>query len=174
MSCCSTSIIYGYGIDVSDIKIQNILNFLIKHQDSLIKMNTNSEQWQQCAKTAIKQIETKINIPSIKTVDDLPDDAYNALEELSENDLEYYLLRDIVATIISKELELPNLEFQIGQADECPGGPSILLQETIPWHYSDKEKNLTENSFKNIFKPYVEELGYKESDIDYLTIEYFG
>ena len=98
----------------------------------------------------------------------------NALEELSENDLEYYLLRDIVATIISKELELPNLEFQIGQADECPGGPSILLQETIPWHYSDKEKNLTENSFKNIFKPYVEELGYKESDIDYLTIEYFG
>ncbi len=51
-------------------------------------------------------------------------------------------LFELVSELITYETGI-NVEYQPAQVDECRGEPSLLVSFRMPWHFNDKEKNLT-------------------------------
>lgn len=75
----------------------------------------------------------------------------------------------IVAETMSNETNIP-FEYFYSEYGEV-----IMYLPSYPWSIlSDKEKNLTKTEINNIFKNYLEELGYKNVSVDYRSIEFFG
>lgn len=156
----NTSIYYGWGFEVDGIKPLNIIAFMENHQIALCQSNREKEML-----NAIHNTEDGIFAYNF---------ANDFFEEWScECDVSYQIgLGAVVSNIISRETGI-SVEFQMGQSD-CCSVPSVLFTERMPWHLNEKEKDLTLESLTELLLPYVIELGLKETDIQALSIEYFG
>lgn len=170
----STSIIYGYGFEVPDVDGKTILQFLQNHASSLMQMGKRETNVAILLNDLdIETIDSGENIEILATNKCISEELYNALGELSNDDIAFTYAKDIVAIIIEHETGI-GIDYQRGQSDECEGDESLIFHEAMPWCYNDKEKSLTENSLHKILKPYATELGIDESEITDLKIEYFG
>lgn len=166
----STSIVYGRGFEAEDLNFGNTLKFIFGHSKTLY----NFENLKAEAVDNVVRAIDKLNLVEINSTEDIDgnEDLLDALSELTNNDIDWYALRDVIANIIAEETGL-TIEFSISQED-CEGKASILLPELMPWSYNEKERALTEESFDEILKPYIIELGLNPDSIDDLKIEYYG
>ena len=155
-----SSFVYGFGFEVYDVKPLALIGFIENHKETLIKSDLEREM-----------VETINNTENGLF-------AYNIAEEYFE-DWEYACdvtgqegFGAVISNVISRETGI-RIEYQMGQSD-CGSYPSVLLAETYPWLYNEKERNLTVDSLTEILLPYAEELGLSKDDIDALEIEYYG
>lgn len=95
----------------------------------------------------------------------------DALSSVSGNSED---VKDVIAAIIDYELDGIEIAYEPGQSEECRGYASIILRTGLPWEYTDTERQLTEESLRNLLNPYAEELSIAFSEIGELEIEYFG
>lgn len=100
-------------------------------------------------------------------------EAADALDLLTD-DAEYRHYIDIAADIISAESGI-RIQYEPADTDKgCIGEASILLPDALPWLYNNKEKSLTEESFREEMRPFFDELELNVDNIEYLEIEYYG
>ena len=163
----TTSVVYGRGFEIADATFGNILQFIANHKSTLYNLNVDDS----IIDKAVKLLED-VDFDDIEDVEDLDEELYDALQALSDNDITWFRLGDIVAFIIATETDI-SFEFSVSQ-DDCMGEASILLPDLKPWFYSEKEKSLTEEQFDEILKPYISELELDPNSIDNLEIEYYG
>lgn len=155
----STSIYYGYGFEVDEVTTQSIMDFMKNHQLTL---------------SYPREIEMFVALrdkdEGILSYDDpnefFEDWAYSCNVSGQEG------LGAVISNIISRETGI-RIEFQKGQ-DDCGSVSTVLLLETSPWNYNEKEKNLTLDSLMKLLFPYAKELGIDKDDIGFVSIEYYG
>ncbi len=188
---CSTSIIYGRGLQIDTLGCATTLEFIHNHAETAKKVltqiagkNKNKINFSRKALSLLDTCDFKA-IQKIETDWDVWDDSiwdeYESLmctwDELAQtfyNEcLDTTYLRELIADIITEETKV-RISYERGQADECRGDASLILPETMPWYCNPTERKLTEKSFDDLLAPYAKELGYKKSDIDDLLIEYYG
>ena len=156
----STSMYYGFGFEVDNIKTLDLVTFMTNHKRTLCESIREREMFD-----VLHNTEDGIF-------------SYNFAQDFFEEwDYECDVsgqsgLGAIISNVISRETGV-RVEYQMGQSD-CGSVPSVLLVETSPWNYNEKEKNLTINSLTELLLPYVLELGLSKKDIDFLSIEYYG
>ena len=153
-----SSFVYGFGFEVENILDRVLLDFMINHKNTFCKT-------------------------------DIENDLFCEVVNFTDEDLDAYGLEDffesyqcdctgqegvgaVISNVISRETGIM-VEYQMGQS-ECGSYPSVLLAETYPWNYNEKERNLTVESLTEILLPYAEELGLSKDDINALEIEYYG
>lgn len=169
---CSTSIKYGFGFDVDSILTTAKLNFILAHSETVIKewAEKGNHLIDVLRKTNIESINNNENFDDV-FCDSEYDELRNAIAECSfDEGLE---ANDIIAAIMTNETEI-EFVYERAQTDECEGNPAIIVQEGMPWHFNDKEKNLTEDSLREIMAAYAKELEIQNVEIEYKKIEYFG
>ena len=172
------SIIYGHGFEIEGSVFQpQMLRFVEKHISTLKYICTREHKNEKTV-DRLKDEFTKVNIDDCEPGEDYDEaserfpDLYDLLGNFSD-DIEFRKGFDIVAMLIAEETGI-RLDYETGQSSECRGCASILLPESMPWNYTDFERTLTEDSFKEILKPYAIELGLSEEDIQFITVEYYG
>ena len=173
-----TNVAYGYGFETTEITDAKTLRFLKNHAGTLRKLSEEfSTALQNLTDEQINEIESTKEF-LYETPDDLYEkysDLFDAMGEVTAD--EYYRLKDTIAYIIATETEI-EVDYEPAQ-EECYGEECIMLREKMPWHISEKEKNLTPKKFDEILIPYLEELGLPadpESNLALqdLAVEYYG
>lgn len=169
-------IVNGYGFPVETVKGYDILKFLKNHatEEKFSRLWSNGEELFDAVKN--------INLDDFEYMRDryfyeLDTDepaAEKLIDALSLTSDDPEEPKDIIAAIIEDELSNIEITYEPGQSEECRGCASILLRSGLPWQFTDTEKSLTEDSFRNLLAPYAEELGVDTAQIGELEIEYFG
>lgn len=73
-----------------------------------------------------------------------------------------------IANAMTKETEI---QFDYHGFNE-DGNGGIVFGQSMPWHFNEKEKNLTKEKLDEIFKIYTDELGLDDSPCE-IEIEYY-
>lgn len=147
----TTDCVYGYGFTVyaSD---EQLRSFILKHKDAVAKLYLGRE--------------------ILEYLDNSTPDAFNPKEEFYDYAPRYGTgcgFYGLIADVMNQETEI-GWSFFEGQEDD---DDSIMLSQTNPWHYTEKEKSLTEEEAEKICKEYIEDLGGQLKP-DYVKMEYFG
>ena len=154
------SIYYGYGFEVNKVTPQNIMKFIEKHHEALCVRQREKEMF-------IALHDKDVGIFSYHD----PNDFFEEWDY--DCDVSGQLgFGAAVSNVISRETGV-RVQYEQGQ-NERGSVPSVLLVETSPWNYNEKEKNLTAISLTELLLPYAKELGLNEEDINFLSIEYYG
>lgn len=156
----STSMYYGYGFEVDQVTTKNIMDFIKNHQLTLCIYPRECEMF----------IALHDEDEGILSYDD-PNEFFEDWD-YSCNVSGQEGLGAVISNVISRETGV-RVEFQKGQ-DDCGSVPTVLLLETSPWNYNEKEKNLTLDSLIELLLPYAKELGIDKDDIGFVSIEYYG
>ena len=152
---CKTSIAYGYGFDFGGLTVENFEKFVINHA-STIKESLN-----ESALALLLCAENDKDFTN--TFDDLGDHVI----ECMTTGYESYLA--IVSNIMSAETDI-TFQFEPGQDG---GEEHVMLRESMPWDFSEKEINLTNEYLDQILNNYITELKLN-SKPQYVAVEYFG
>lgn len=146
----STAIIYGYGFGI-DVTDEILVEFAKNHRDT---------------------VNNGIGRKLLAYIDD---GNTNISEKFSTvpcgvNGKEG--IYSLVSNVMRLETGI-NFQYEPGDSD-CDCYDTILLAESMPWEMNDLERGLTEETLKSIMRPYMDELGYKDKEPDYVKMEYYG
>ncbi len=176
--------VYGYGFDVDSVDFGTTLKFIYNHASTLLQLYNNKAQETLDKITAdIKANWSDENndiddeaidnyFDDIMDPDDVSDDIYDALGNITENEPEDIRMFDTVAQIMTRETGI-TINYEQGQPDECVGDPALIFPMCYPWECNEKEKNLTEDDLNDILTPYINEFGLESKPMS-LEIEYYG
>lgn len=170
-------IVNGYGFPVEAVNGYDILKFLKNHAGE----EKFSRLWGEQGEKLFAVVKT-INLDNFEymknkyfyeldTDEPTAKKLIDALSSVSDDPEE---AKDVIAAIIDYELDGIEIAYEPGQSEECRGYASIIFRTGLPWTYSDREKQLTEEELNALFVPYAKELGIDSSEIGELEIEYFG
>ena len=53
------------------------------------------------------------------------------------------------------------------------GQEAVFLCKCLPWMYNESESKLTPDGIEELFKPYLEELGIPDAELEDIEIEYY-
>ena len=78
-----------------------------------------------------------------------------------------------MSTVLGREKGI-EFEYHDGKSNKSNGeqSPVILLPESMPWDFSERERNLTEELLSGIMVQCTKELGIQDPDIGLLEVRY--
>lgn len=154
----SASISYGFGFPIDDVSEKGLIEFIKAHEKTFCQTDDEVEIFEELSTitdVSDKEISAKVN----------------ALFEDYQSDLNCnYGYGAAISNIITREIDI-NMSYESGNVGDAP---CVMLCETMPWIYTEKERSLTGESLTDLLIPYVIELGLKEDIIGYYQVEYYG
>lgn len=169
----STSIVYGYGINLENgIDKHFLIEFLTApdHKDTILRRCNKKEI--DVLQAALK-IQNTCNNPDLaELMETYEETFFEALEAVQDSITGIEGTYAIVANIMAEETDI-RFEYQGGD-DNCGSHPAILFSAAYPWRFNKIERELTEEKLDQIYTTYAIELGISLEEIDYLSIEYYG
>lgn len=150
----STGIVYGFGFNIT-CDDELLINFIINHKETFCKSEEEICLFNNMLEYTSKQYDLE-----------------DFFEQYACNSSGMEGNGAVISNIMSRETGI-RFEYQSGDSG-CDSYPTILFSESMPWHYNDKEKKLTEESLKEICEQYAIELGIDIDDINMCKIEYYG
>ena len=151
-----TDCIYGYGFQV-EVSDENLKDFIWNHKKTVETLNRGPE--------ILGWIEERI----------VKGDPFDSMKEKFFDYESHYSneegLYGLIADVMSEESGI-RFEYHRPQ-DEDDIEDVILFPESYPWYLNEVEKQLTQESFDEIIKKYIDDLGGHMAT-DYLRLEYFG
>lgn len=176
-----TEIIRGYGFDVNDVTLNNLLQFLKQHSSTIAKctnwstnlLRTMFEEIKKKQKNNLKETFQATQVKSMpKSFYEFTESpkAFRTDTDLYDGNMipEYYLM-NLACAVITEETDIW-LEYCQAENEKNEIN-TILLVYSAPWEYNETEKNLTKEAFINIMQPYLTELGIKEQP-EYKELRY--
>jgi len=152
-----TDCIYGRGFKVY-VSDENLRDFINKHTTTILGLGEQGEELIDWIKVHSES--------SGKPLDSLKEEFFDWDNEATGDTGLYGMIADVM----SKETGIV-FEFRNPQDDD--EDDVIMLPQTMPWHYNEIEKNLTEEKLDGIFKKYIDELG-GQLVVEDIRLEYFG
>ena len=153
---CSTSIIYGYGFNISTLTANGFINFLTWHSESVIAILQKQVGYKHLTEADLFE--------TLKTTG--PEEFFSEIEcEISG----FTGWEAVISNVITHETDI-RVEYQSG---ESHGDETIMFSEGMPWIYSNKEKLLTQDYLEDLFSKYINDL-HLECEPCYVVMEYFG
>ena len=152
-----TSIVYGYGFDIS-VSDENLKNFILNHKESLLELLEENSDIEKVLKY-VRQND--VTVP-------LKDTFAGYCGMFSADGGIYAIIADImyVETGIRFEYRRPQ--------DEDDQNEAIILPETNPWYFNEAEKAIEgEEQMDEILGKYMSELGIMNKPYS-IRFEYFG
>lgn len=149
-----TWIVYGMGFEVN-CSDEALVNFIKKHKTAFCGTEEEVRLF----------AELRECVPDIFYLDDI--------FELYECDVSGCAGPGAaISNIMSRETGI-SFEYQPGDID-CGSNHTVLLTESMPWHYSEEDKELTEDKLIAILRKYAAELGINKNDVGFCEVEYYG
>lgn len=177
---------YGVRIDFYGVKGQKALEYLRRHKKTLNNVvgkpvrcfddicekykdnpggfclhrydHDNADEWESDADIIYREMEG-----TPYGFDDFPENC---------NDILYEIM-SIITGIIREETGI-KFSYSRGQdSDSMYSMPAIMLPLLPPWKYSEYERQLTEESFTEILRPHLSELGIDDEYIGDVSVEYY-
>ncbi|MDD6990001.1 hypothetical protein [Ruminococcus sp.] len=153
-----SSIIYGYGFSIENVTEETLAQFILNHRNVFSK---DKEENGVCdlAEQLLKKQAGEYEL--LRYLSDYEDDnsgnsGFGA----------------VISNIMSRETGIL-FQYESGQSD-CNSKKHILFPECFSWQLNDKEKELTEESLREIMSKYAVELNLETSDVGYHSVEYYG
>lgn len=149
-------IVYGYGFSLTCGE-KSIVEYIIKHKTSFCHTEEEIKIFRELTNKAVKNEER--------------------LKELfCDYSCEVSTRTGIgaaVSTVLGREKGI-EFEYHDGKSNKSNGeqSPVILLPESMPWDFSERERNLTEELLSGIMVQCTKELGIQDPDIGLLEVRY--
>ena len=133
----------GLGFDTTNVSIDKLKGFFKKHEEALHKIKLYNDLMEE-----IKRDDIMID----------------KVREFTDN----FTIGEIIAWVMTVET---GIQFcSPGLSDDSE--EAVLFTRCFPWEYNDREKTLTEDTVKEIMKPYSNELGIE--NIDFIDLTFSG
>lgn len=148
--------ISGFGFSVRKVTPLAMYNFLKNHRSSIDEEATELLEF--------------IDNPSV-TKDDI-NNMYDTFDYMECEMTCDQGLNAMIANIMARETDI-NFEYHT-DGDSDYETDIVILPESMPWQYTETEKQLTEETLTQICSKYTEELGLVDTNIGICTIEYYS
>lgn len=147
--------ISGFGFSVRKVTPLAMYNFLKNHRSSIDEEATELLEF--------------IDNPNV-TKDDI-NNMYDTFDYMECEMTCDQGLNAMIANIMFRETDIQFEYHTDGDSDYYTD--IVILPELMPWQHTETEKQLTEETLRQICSKYVKELGLANTDIGICTIEYY-
>lgn len=154
----STSVSYGFGFPIDEVSEKGLITFIKAHEKTFCQTEDEVEIFEELS--TITEVSDKEMSAKVSCL-------FDEYQSDSTCDCGFGAA---ISNIVTREIDI-DMSYQPGNVGDAP---CVMLCETMPWIYTEKERSLTSESLTDLLIPYVTELGLKEDVIDYYQVEYYG
>ena len=186
-----SSFSFGYGFDTNGVSVVNALQFLKKRMLGVMPLVKKDKRISDAEIEAYDNLCLVLGILSEQSIekmvfsededewDNLDEALRNAIDKTEAADVCFYSKRDVllhvVCEVIASDTRLPMIFEPAQECDDCIGTPAIILPLASPWNMTEAEKKLASvDALADILKPYMEDLGIPDEEVEFKEIEYYG
>ncbi len=162
------SSISGYGFSVEDLEAEKVLLFAFKHRDAIKGLSESLDKCLAFYDFYEEQFKNKSDKEILKILSSDKSEFMNILDETEDDCSGMSGLGSIPASVISRETGI-RVGYECGEDGEV-----ILFYSCMPWELNDVEKELTQESLKELMFVYMSELGIPESSYHWYDIVYYS